>query len=156
MFLSSIFILSIYRTSAFVFEVSAVLDIIVIIPDYPKEVTGQDVHEGDLGEVLEDKEAEVEGQNTSQPVTVAAPGETGVVEKHREVGFSYSHQETTSTDMPIPVFTMESSDFHNIAESTHVMNISPIAVSAQEILSFTRVDGSTCINMLDLCKGVKI
>ena len=53
-------------------------------------------------------------------------------------------------DMPIPVFTMESSDFHNIAESTHVVNISPIAVSAQEILSFTRVDGSTCINMLDL------
>ena len=30
------------------------------------------------------------------------------------------------------------------------MNIFPIAVSAQEILSFTRVDGSTCINMLDL------
>ena len=30
------------------------------------------------------------------------------------------------------------------------MNISPIAVSAQEILSFTRVDGSTCIDMLDL------
>ena len=97
MFLSSIFILSIYRTSAFVFEVSAVLDIIVIIPDYPKEVTGQDVHEGDLVEVLEDEEAEVEGQNTSQPETVAAPGETGVVEKHREVGFSYSHQDTTST-----------------------------------------------------------
>ena len=41
-------------------------------------------------------------------------------------------------DMPIPVFTMESSDFHNIAESTHVMNISPIAVSAQVILSFTK------------------
>ena len=53
-------------------------------------------------------------------------------------------------DMPIPVFTMESSDFHNIAESTHVVNISPIAVSAQEILPFTRVDGSTCMNMLDL------
>ena len=29
-------------------------------------------------------------------------------------------------------------------------NISPISVSVQEILSFTRVDGSTCINMLDL------
>ena len=52
--------------------------------------------------------------------------------------------------MSIPVFTMESSDFHNISESTHVVNISPIAVSAQEILPFTRVDGSTCMNMLDL------
>ena len=50
-------------------------------------------------------------------------------------------------DMPIPVFTMESSDFHSIAESTHVVNISPIAVSAQEILSFTRVDGSTYISI---------
>ena len=97
MFLSSIFILSIYRTSAFVFELSAVLDIIVIIPDYPNEVTGQDVHEGDLVEVLEDEETEIEEQNTSQPETVAAPGETGVVEKHPEVGFSYSHQNTTST-----------------------------------------------------------
>ena len=47
-------------------------------------------------------------------------------------------------------YSIESSDLHNIAESTHVVNISPIAVSAQEILSFTRVDGSTCINMLDL------
>ena len=43
-------------------------------------------------------------------------------------------------DVPIPV---ESSDFHNIAKSTNVVNISPIAVSAQEILSFARVDGST-------------
>ena len=35
--------------------------------------------------------------------------------------------------MPIPIFTIESSDFHNIAESTHVVKISPIAISAQEI-----------------------
>ena len=49
--------------------------------------------------------------------------------------------------LPIHVFTMESSDFDNIAKSTHVVNISPIAVSAQEILSFTRVDGSTYISI---------
>ena len=53
-------------------------------------------------------------------------------------------------DKPIPVFNMESSDFHSISTRTHVVNISPIAVSAQEILPFTRVDGSTCMNMLDL------
>ena len=44
-------------------------------------------------------------------------------------------------------YSIESSDLHNIAESTHVVNISPIAVSAQEILSFTRVDGSTYISI---------
>ena len=36
-------------------------------------------------------------------------------------------------DMPIPIFSMENSDFHNIAESTQVMNVTPISVLNKEM-----------------------
>ena len=64
---------------------AAVLDLIkATLPDNPKEVAGQDAHEGDLEEVLEDEEAEGVDQDTSQPETVAAQGETGVVNREPE------------------------------------------------------------------------
>ena len=67
---------------------AAVLDIIIVIlPDYPKEVAGQDAHEGDLEEVLDDEEAEAVDQDTSQPETVAAQGETGVVKDPEKLDF---------------------------------------------------------------------
>ena len=47
--------------------------------------------------MLEDEGAEAVDQDTSQPETVAAQGETGVVKEPREVGFSYSHLDPTST-----------------------------------------------------------
>ena len=67
------------------FDAAAVLDLIIaILPDNPKEVAGQDALEGDLEEVLEDEEAEGVDQDTSQPETVAAQGETGVVNREPE------------------------------------------------------------------------
>ena len=69
------------------------LDLTVdILPDNPKEATGQDDHEGVLEEVREDEEAGVEKQDTSQPETVGALGEIRVVVIAREAGFSDSHQ----------------------------------------------------------------
>ena len=61
--------------------------IIAILPDNPKEVAGQDAHEGDLEEVLDDEEAEAVDQDTSQPETVAAQGETGVVKDPEKLDF---------------------------------------------------------------------
>ena len=67
---------------------AAVLDLIkAILPDNPKEVAGQDAHEGDLEEVLDDEEAEAVDQDTSQPETVAAQGETGVVKDPEKLDF---------------------------------------------------------------------
>ena len=70
------------------FDAAAVLDLIIaILPDYPKEVAGQDAHEGDLEEGLDDEEAEAVDQDTSQPETVAAQGETGVVKDPEKLDF---------------------------------------------------------------------
>ena len=67
---------------------AAVLDLIkATLPDNPKEVAGQDAHEGDLEEVLDDEEAEAVDQDTSQPETVAAQGETGVVKDPEKLDF---------------------------------------------------------------------
>ena len=67
---------------------AAVLDLIIaILPDNPKEVAGQDAHEGDLEEVLDDEEAEAVDQDTSQPETVTAQGETGVVKEPEKSDF---------------------------------------------------------------------
>ena len=67
---------------------AAVLDLIIAtLPDYSKEVAGQDAHEGDLEEVLDDEEAEAVDQDTSQPETVAAQGETGVVKDPEKLDF---------------------------------------------------------------------
>ena len=69
------------------------LDLIVhILPDKPKEATGQGDHEGVLEEVREDEEAGAVEQDTSQPEAVVALGEKRVVVKDREAGFSDSHQ----------------------------------------------------------------
>lgn len=70
------------------FDAAAVLDLIIaILPDYPKEVAGQDAHEGDLEEVLDDEEAEAVDQDTSQPETVTAQGETGVAKEPEKSDF---------------------------------------------------------------------
>ena len=70
------------------FDAAAVLDLIIaILPDNPKEVAGQDAHEGDLEEGLDDEEAEAVDQDTSQPETVAAQGETGVVKEPEKLDF---------------------------------------------------------------------
>ena len=70
------------------FDAAAVLDLIIaILPDYPKEVAGQDAHEGDLEEVLDDEEAEAVDQDTSQPETVTAQGETGVSKEPEKSDF---------------------------------------------------------------------
>ena len=65
----------------------------MILPDILKEVTGQDNHQGDLEEEREDEEAEADEQDTGQPETVVAQGETSVVENPREAGLSDSHLE---------------------------------------------------------------
>ena len=65
----------------------------MILPDIPKEVTGQDNHQGDLEEEREDEEAAADEQDTGQPETIVAPGETSVVENPREAGLSDSHLE---------------------------------------------------------------
>ena len=63
-----------------------------ILPDSPKDVTGQDNHKGVLEEVREDQEAGAVEQDTSQPEAVGALGEKRVVVIDREAGFSDSHQ----------------------------------------------------------------
>ena len=80
------------------FEAAAVLDNhFETFPDILEDVGGHDVQEGVLEELHEDEEAEAVNQDTSQPETVAAQGETGVVKEPREVGFSYSHLDSAST-----------------------------------------------------------
>ena len=49
------------------------------------EVAGQDDHKGALEEVREDEEAAAD-KDTGQPETIAARGETSVVETPREAG----------------------------------------------------------------------
>ena len=61
----------------------------MILPDILKEVASQ----GDLEEEREDEEAEADEQDTGQPETVVAQGETSVVENPREAGLSDSHLE---------------------------------------------------------------
>ena len=79
--LSFIFNLPIYRTSIFVFDdLSAVLDITVILPDILKDVIGHDVPEGVEEDLLEDEEAGADERDTGQPEIIGAPGEIGVVE----------------------------------------------------------------------------
>ena len=46
-----------------------------------------------LEEVHGDEEAEADEQDTGQPETIVAPGETSVVENPREAGLSDSHLE---------------------------------------------------------------
>ena len=46
-----------------------------------------------LEEVRGDEEAEADEQDTGQPETIVAPGETSVVENPREAGLSDSHLE---------------------------------------------------------------
>ena len=62
------------------FEAAAVLDIhLETLPDILEDVDGHDVQEGVLEELHEDKEAGADEQDTGQPETIAAPGETGVI-----------------------------------------------------------------------------
>ena len=69
------------------------LDLIVhILPDNPKEATGQGDQGGVLEEAREDEEAGAVEQDTSQPEAVGALGEKRVVVIDREAGFSDSHQ----------------------------------------------------------------
>ena len=65
---------------------------VIILPDIPEEVTGQDNLKGDLGGVREDEEAGAEEQEASQPEVVGALGEEEAVVIDREAGFSDSHQ----------------------------------------------------------------
>ena len=57
------------------------------LPDIPKEVTGQDNHEGDLGELRDEEEAEVDDPETGQPETVYAQGEDSVVDNPEKLDF---------------------------------------------------------------------
>ena len=77
-----------FRTSYFVFEAAAVLiNHFETFPDILEEVGGHDVQEGVLEELHEDEEAGAEEQDTSQPETVAAQGETGVVKDPEKSDF---------------------------------------------------------------------
>ena len=57
------------------------------LPDIPKEVTGQDNQEGDLEELRDEEEAEVNDQETGQPETVYAQGEDSVVDNPEKLDF---------------------------------------------------------------------
>ena len=57
------------------------------LPDIPKEVTGQDNHEGDLGELRDEEEAEADDPETGQPETVYAQGEDSVVDNPEKLDF---------------------------------------------------------------------
>ena len=57
------------------------------LPDIPKEVTGQDNHEGDLGELRDEEEAEADDQETGQPKTANAQGEESVVDNPKKLDF---------------------------------------------------------------------
>ena len=57
------------------------------LPDIPKEVTGQDNHEGDLEELRDEEEAEVDDLETGQPETVIAQGEDSVVDNSEKLDF---------------------------------------------------------------------
>ena len=57
------------------------------LPDIPKEVTGQDNHEGDLEELRDEEEAEVNDLETGQPETVYAQGEDSVVDNPEKLDF---------------------------------------------------------------------
>ena len=57
------------------------------LPDIPKEVTGQDNHEGDLGELRDEEEAEADDLETGQPETVNALGEDSVVDNPEKLDF---------------------------------------------------------------------
>ena len=46
----------------------------------------------------------------------------------------YAGGNSFNDDMPIPVFSMDNSDFRNITESTQIMNVTPISVSNEEII----------------------
>ena len=70
------------------FEAAAVLDNhFETFPDILEDVGGHDVQEGVLEELHEDEEAGAEEQDTSQPETVAAQGETGVVKDPEKSDF---------------------------------------------------------------------
>ena len=67
------------------------LDLIVhILPDKPKEATGQGDHEGVLEEVREDEEAGAVEQDTSQPEAIGALCEERVVVIDGEAGWEGS------------------------------------------------------------------
>ena len=84
--------LALYRTSTFVFEAAAALDNhLDTLPDILENVGGHDVQERVLEELHEDEEAGAEEQNTGQPETIAAPGETGVVDTIEKSDISKSH-----------------------------------------------------------------
>ena len=57
------------------------------LPDIPKEVTGQDNHKGDLGELRDEEEAEADDLETGQPETVNAQGEDSVVDNPEKLDF---------------------------------------------------------------------
>ena len=57
------------------------------LPDIPKEVTGQDNHEGDLEELHDEEEAEADDLETGHPETVIAQGEDSVVETPEKLDF---------------------------------------------------------------------
>ena len=70
------------------FDAAAVLDIhLESLPDILEDVDGHNVQEGVLEELHEDEEAGAEEQDTSQPETVAAQGETGVVKEPEKSDF---------------------------------------------------------------------
>ena len=74
------------------FEAAAALDNhLDTLPDILENVGGHDVQEGVLEELHEDEEAGAEEQDTGQPETIAAPGETGVVDTLEKSDISKSH-----------------------------------------------------------------
>ena len=58
------------------------------LPDIPKEVTGQDNHEGDLEELRDEEEAEADDLKTGHPETVIAQGEESVVDNPKKLDFA--------------------------------------------------------------------
>ena len=74
------------------FEAAAVLDNhLDTLPDIFENVGGHDVQEEVLEELHEDEKAGAEEQDTGQPETIAAPGETGVVKTIEKSDIPESH-----------------------------------------------------------------
>ena len=74
------------------FEAAAALDNhLDTLPDILENVGGHNVQEGVLEELQEDEEAGAEEQDTGRPETIAAPGETGVVDTLEKSDISKSH-----------------------------------------------------------------
>ena len=74
------------------FEAAAVLDNhLDTLPDIFENVGGHDVQEEVLEELHEDEEAGAEEQDTSQPETIAAPSETGMVKTIEKSDIPESH-----------------------------------------------------------------